>query len=203
MKPKPESTTLKTKCDISQWLALLQSHIEYILDLRELHEARIAALKGHDAQDDRAKYASLCVIQDHIVDCIYDLRNGRPGENKKATIARATALVEEVGRLKIPDALCASESEERQTTQPNLMSRHRDEERSSLPAPPPPSDPTRITTGRHLRRLGPSQLAGVSSPEEASERFYNLTADTHGGKVRHGKRSGSYVTPGGKRVRKK
>jgi hypothetical protein len=73
---------------------------------------------------------------------------------------------------------------------------------SKSAAPPPRSDPTRITTGNHLKRLGAYQLQGIGSADEAAERFYSLTADTHGGKVPHGKRGGSYVSKGGKRIRK-
>ena len=54
-----------------------------------------------------------------------------------------------------------------------------------------------LTTGRH--RTG---IRGNFDPESASQEFFHATADTHGGKVGHGKRGNYYRTTGGRKVRK-
>ncbi len=58
---------------------------------------------------------------------------------------------------------------------------------------------TRLTTGRNA-----SAVKGVTiTSESALGEFLHRTADTHGGKVGHGKNPGSYTSASGKRVRKK
>jgi hypothetical protein len=58
-------------------------------------------------------------------------------------------------------------------------------------------NPTRLTTGRNRKRL-----KGSYNLDVAADEFFYQTTDTHGGKVKHGKRGGSYVGSGGRRVRK-
>lgn len=57
-----------------------------------------------------------------------------------------------------------------------------------------------LTTGRNLRRVNLG--SGVSSLDAGGE-FYYRTSDTHGGKVAHGKHGPTYVSPSGKRIRKR
>ena len=57
-----------------------------------------------------------------------------------------------------------------------------------------------LTTGRHA---GEVKNLGNIDPLTAATEFYYRTTDTHGGKVGYGKHSGSYVSPSGKRVRKR
>lgn len=54
---------------------------------------------------------------------------------------------------------------------------------------------THLTTGRHG-----TSITGNFSPEEAPEKFYDATTDTHGGKVSYGKRPRK--SAGGKTIRK-
>lgn len=54
---------------------------------------------------------------------------------------------------------------------------------------------THLTTGKHG-----TSITGNFSPEEAPEKFYDATADTHGGKVSYGKRPRK--SAGGKTIRK-
>jgi len=61
------------------------------------------------------------------------------------------------------------------------------------------SNPTRLTTGRHQTGI----KANFDPMFGASEFFYR-TADTHGGKVAHGKKGRNYFTSAsGKRIRKR
>jgi hypothetical protein len=62
------------------------------------------------------------------------------------------------------------------------------------------SDAMALTTGRHAK--GVKNLGNVS-PDQASNEFFYRTADTHGGKVDHGKKGNMYVTKSGKRIRKR
>jgi predicted extracellular nuclease len=62
------------------------------------------------------------------------------------------------------------------------------------------SEKMHLTTGRHA--TGVKNLGNVD-PLTAAAEFYYRTADTHGGKVDYGKRSDSYVSPSGRRIRKK
>ena len=57
-----------------------------------------------------------------------------------------------------------------------------------------------LTTGRHVRTV--KNLGSIDSLDAAAK-FYFQTTDTHGGKVAYGKRSPSYISPSGKRIRKK
>ncbi len=58
----------------------------------------------------------------------------------------------------------------------------------------------RLTTGRHDK--GVKNLGSID-PLSAAAEFYYRTTDSHGGKVDYGKRSASYVSSSGKRIRKK
>lgn len=57
-----------------------------------------------------------------------------------------------------------------------------------------------LTSGRHA--TGVKNLGSVD-PLTAAAEFYYRTTDTHGGKVDYGKHGNSYVSPSGKRVRKR
>ena len=59
------------------------------------------------------------------------------------------------------------------------------------------SNQTRLTTGRHRK-----QVKGSFDPTSAADEFFYRTADTHGGKVSHGKKSGYFTTISGKKIRK-
>lgn len=60
---------------------------------------------------------------------------------------------------------------------------------------------TRLTTGRNLRKI--KSTANLQfNPFNAESEFYHRTADSHGGKVGHGKKGDSYVSKGGKKIRK-
>lgn len=63
------------------------------------------------------------------------------------------------------------------------------------------TDPRRISSGNNRRRL----VSGAGVPmDEAEGMFYDVTADTHGGKTRaSGKTGGSYVGKSGRRIRKR
>lgn len=62
------------------------------------------------------------------------------------------------------------------------------------------TDPRRIASGRNRQRLVSAN--GVST-NEASGVFFDVTADTHGGKSRgHGKSGKAYVGKSGRRIRK-
>lgn len=58
----------------------------------------------------------------------------------------------------------------------------------------------RLTTGRHVKTV---KNLGTVDPLFAASEFYYRTTDSHGGKVDYGKRSASYVSKSGKRIRKK
>lgn len=61
------------------------------------------------------------------------------------------------------------------------------------------SEKMHLTTGRHLKRV----KLGNAFLEDAAGEFFYRTTDTHGGKVNYGKRGPTYVSPSGKRIRKK
>lgn len=60
------------------------------------------------------------------------------------------------------------------------------------------TQPNRLTTGHNL-----SRVHGDFRPDEAEAAFRLRTADTHGGKVQHGKDGNTYVSPSGRRIRKR
>ena len=61
------------------------------------------------------------------------------------------------------------------------------------------SERTRLTTGRHQK-----SITGSLDPLSAEGEFFYRTADTHGGKVSHGKKGRTfYRSASGKRIRKK
>ena len=185
-----------------QSIGLLQVRRERVIKLRELLETRLAAVDNSEEKHVRKLYASLSGLHDRILDCIFDLRQGATNERGAAVLsAKAMVLAQESDSLRALVSRHATDVEEQRTVQ-SRPNQHREEQRWNANPPPSPSNPTRITTGRHLKRLGPSQLEGVSK-QEAAARFFTCTADTHGGKVKHGKKSVGYVTRGGKQIRKK
>lgn len=62
------------------------------------------------------------------------------------------------------------------------------------------SEKMHLTTGRHVHAV---KNLGSVDPLFAAAEFYYRTTDSHGGKVDYGKKSDSYVSPSGKRIRKK
>ncbi len=56
---------------------------------------------------------------------------------------------------------------------------------------------THLTTGRHQKRI-----KGNLNSLTAGNEFFHRTADTHGGKVNHGKKSDYFTNASGKRIRK-
>jgi hypothetical protein len=186
-----------------QSIGLLQDRRERVGKLRKLLETRLAAADDSEVKHVRKLYASLSGLHDRILDCIFDLRQGATNKREAALFnAKAMVLAQESDSLGALVSRHATDVEEPRTIQ-SRPNQHREEQRGNANPPPSPSNPTRITTGRHLKRLGPSQLEGVSSSEEAAARFFTCTADTHGGKIKHGKKSAGYVTRGGKRIRTK
>jgi hypothetical protein len=183
-------------------LKLLQSRVA---KFRKQLEDSMA--KDSKAGDDLHKfYTSATELHERVYDVLFDCGSGKA--SPRAHLAGLAKDFEDLRArhilyqgLSLPQA--SEESPVPQTTHavtnPTRIS-GRGGTKSA--APPPRSDPTRITTGRHLRKLGSSQLQGLESWKEAEELFYYLTADTHGGKVPHGKRGGSYVSKSGKRIRK-
>jgi hypothetical protein len=157
-----------------------------------------------DVEGIDAAYASACNLHERIHDCIFDLRKGWANEHEAGIlINRATELAQEPDPLHslLSRYAISKSAEEEPVLQPKPSGFWGGQRQNGDP-PPPPSDPTRITTGRHLKRLGPKQLEGTTI-EEVPAKFFHETADTHGGKVKHGKKPGSYVTRGGRRIRKK
>lgn len=61
------------------------------------------------------------------------------------------------------------------------------------------SEKMHLTTGRHGNGV---KNLGNTDPLSAAAHFFFATTDTHGGKVAHGKKGGSYVSVSGKRIRK-
>lgn len=59
------------------------------------------------------------------------------------------------------------------------------------------ASPHSLTTGRGLKRV---KTGGQDDPVSA---FYYYTADTHGGKVDHGKGGDAYISKSGRRIRKR
>ena len=57
---------------------------------------------------------------------------------------------------------------------------------------------THLTTGRHQKHI-----KGNMDSLTAGGEFFHYTADTHGGKVDHGKKGGYFTNASGKRVRKR
>ncbi len=62
------------------------------------------------------------------------------------------------------------------------------------------SEKMHLTTGRNLSRV---RNLGQMTPEQAASEFFYRTTDTHGGKTEHGKKGDTYISPGGKRIRKR
>ena len=182
--------------------ASLREHFESLLACNEHAEKQDAPT----ATELLSYYNSACDLHTRLQDCIFDFGHGH---SKTADIVPLVAsFTEKYSRLQTlahpkPKVKMPAPAPQKDRENPRTPKAKTTNQRLRPSAPPPPSDPTRITTGRHLKRLGPSQLQGIESTKDAAERFYRYTADTHGGKVRHGKKHGSYLTRGGKRIRKK
>jgi len=60
------------------------------------------------------------------------------------------------------------------------------------------SEKMHLTTGRNAGH----RVKGTFNSTDAEKEFFSRTADTHGGKVEHGKKGDTYISKSGKRIRK-
>jgi hypothetical protein len=159
-----------------------------------------------NAEDDLHKiYAFATKLHESIQDLLFDCSSG-----KASPRPHLAGLTKTFGELRARHVLCQGHSLPQASQESSIMQRTRsvinpaslNERGTSKSAAPPFRSAPHPTTGRHFKRLKADQLQGIESWKEAEELFYYYTADTHGGKVKHGKRGGSYPSKSGKRIRK-
>jgi len=200
LRSKYEGLLWQRADDLSQLSAPLTEHqnqlYQEVQTMRSrhlnLHERDVLAKKEDDYWRIQGKMQDLAKQEDEIVEALRGLENGTVDENRLRKIAppppeettqlskRKQKILEE--RMRLGD-------------DPREISWDIYREFGSREFG---SNPTRLTTGRHQKRI-----SGSFHPVTAEDVFYFRTADTHGGKVGHGKKGGSYATPAGRRHRKK
>jgi hypothetical protein len=191
-----------TSVRVRQLEAELMRRASWVASRRRSIETKLSALNSSVPEERSSLERHLhdvCSLGDQLYDALFDLKHtGR--ESAHALLLSAAPLPQLVTTTQpSPDA-------DRNHTKSSISSGARRElTRTSTSSTKPisPSDPTRVATGRHYKRLKADRLQGANTLEELRDRFYHYTADTHGGKARHGKRGAGYITKGGKRVRKK
>ncbi|TSC70432.1 MAG: hypothetical protein CEO12_366 [Parcubacteria group bacterium Gr01-1014_46] len=65
------------------------------------------------------------------------------------------------------------------------------------------SDPRRITSGHHAKRIKGNLGSGSFGDKDIERQFFVATQDTHGGKAGYGKKGKTYISSTGKVIRKK